>query len=109
MRIPKTAGRSVDVTIALLTYERDEQLVTGEYADIILGIINGASLSVFDAVSDRLDDRFATVRYYANIVPKDGSSPVNGQFTRVAFNSLSVGGVATVDHRDETGRQRPLS
>lgn len=95
--IPKTTSGTVEVTLAVLTYEPDEQLVTGEYADIATEIIDGSSISVSDAVHERVDDRFAFVHYTVNIVPENGSTPANGPLTRAAFNSVEIGRTATVN------------
>lgn len=94
--VPRTVGDPVTASLAVLTFESDG-VVTGEYADIVSGVIDNASISVSETVHDRLADRFADVRYYSNIVPDDGSKPANGRVNRDNFNTLSVGGTATVD------------
>ena len=71
--------------------------MTGEYADILRGVIEDGSMSVSNAVHERLTERFAYVHYFTNIVPTDGSRPANGLLPRTAFNTLSIGGTAAVD------------
>lgn len=94
--VSRTVGEPVAVSLATLTAESNG-VVTGEYADIVSEVIDGASIVVPDTVHERLTERFLAVRYYANIVPRDGSKPVNGRLSREAFNTLTVGGTAIVN------------
>lgn len=94
--VQQTVGDPVDTSLAVLTYE-SRGTVTGEYADIVSEAVEGASISVPDAVHERLAERFVDVHYYSNIVPDDGSEPTDGRLSREAFNTLTVGGTATVD------------
>jgi hypothetical protein len=102
--VPSQSGQTVDVTAAVLTYEPEQRLVTGEYSPEILPkrIENGV-MSVSDAVHERLRDQFEHVEYYTNIVPTDGSQPANGLLSRTDFNALSIGGSATVKPSIELG------
>jgi hypothetical protein len=95
--VPNTTSGPVEVPLAVLTYEPDQQLVTGEFADIATEVIDGPSITVSDAVHERFDDRFAFVHYTGNIVPQNGSDPANGRLTQTDFNSLEIGSTATVD------------
>lgn len=95
--VRRPTDTTVSVTPAVLTYESDRRLVTGEYADSLPGVVEDGSLAVSTATHERLTDRFAYVRYYANIVPEDGPGTANGLLPRAAFNDLSVGGTATVE------------
>ena len=95
--VPRSSGTPVDVTPVLLTYESDQRLVTGEYADVLREVIGDGSMSVSDTVHERLTERFAYVHYFTNIVPRDGSQPANGLLPRTAFNTLSIGGTAVVE------------
>lgn len=106
--VPSQSGGSVDVTTAVLTYEPDRRLVTGEYPDILPEVIQDASMSVLDAVHERLRDQFAHVHYHTNIVPIDGSQPANGLLSRTDFNALSIGGSAIVEPRLELGERSHL-
>ncbi|WP_265110021.1 hypothetical protein [Halosolutus halophilus] len=95
--VPRTSGTPVDVSVALLTYEFDQRLVSGEHADILREVVKDGSMSVSNTVHDRLTQQFAYVHYYTNIVPMDGSQPTNGFLPRTAFNTLSIGGTAVVE------------
>lgn len=100
--VPRTVGDPVTASLAMLTFESNG-LVTGEYADIVSDVIGDASISVSDTVHNRLTNRFADVRYYANIVPENGSKPANGRVDRDNFNTLTVGTTATVDSVVKSG------
>lgn len=105
--VPRDVGEPVDTTVAFLAFEPDSRLVHGEYARIAGAAVGGATISVSEGLHERLADRFATVRYTANVVPEDGSKPASGVVDRRAFNDLSVGGTATVQsHVGDEGRGR---
>lgn len=99
--VQQPVGDPVDRSLAVLTFESDG-VVTGEYADVVSEVVEGGSISVPAAVRDRLADRFADVHYYSNLVPDDGSKPIAGRLSREAFNTLSIGGTATVDSSMKT-------
>lgn len=95
--VPTRSGPPTDVTLAPLTYESDRRVATGEYADILPGVIEDSSIAVSESIHQAVMNRFAHVTYYANIGPEAGSPPVNGEMPRPAFNDLPIGGTATVD------------
>lgn len=86
----------------MLTFESDG-VATGEYADVVSEAVNDASISVPEPVHARLADRFVDVRYQANIVPEDGSTPANGRHSKEGINALTVGGTAVVDSSTRAG------
>jgi hypothetical protein len=92
----RTARDPVDISLAVVSFE-SSGLVTGEHADIVPEIVNNASVSVSDAVHTRLAQRFQDIRYSANIVPGDESSPTNGLVSRDDFNTFTLGGTAVID------------
>ena len=95
--VPRRGAEPMDASVALLAFEPDRGLVHGEYDPAYVdAAVDGGTLSVPEGVHDRLTDRFAAVRYSANVVPTDGTTPANGVLGRRAFNRLSLGGTATV-------------
>ncbi|MFC7141466.1 hypothetical protein ACFQMA_16705 [Halosimplex aquaticum] len=98
--VPQQVGDPVEASVALLGFEPDRSLVHGEYDPEHAGAaVDGATLSVSEQTHDALADAFASVRYSVNVVPEDGTEPVNGVVTREDFGALTVGGRATVDPR----------
>ncbi len=95
--VPTDDGTVSDVVAAVLTYEPEERLVTGEYPDILSGIFQGHSMAVSEQIHERVSGQYSYVHYDTNIVPEDGSEPANGHVSRSVFNTLSIGGTATVD------------
>ncbi|MWG33076.1 hypothetical protein [Halomarina oriensis] len=95
--VPTDDETVFDVVAAVLTYEPEERLVTGEYPDILSGIFQSHSMAVTEQVHERVSSQYSYVHYNTNIVPDDGSEPANGRVSRSIFNTLSVGGTATVD------------
>ena len=94
--VPQRVGDPVDASVAVLAFEPDRGLLHGEYDPAyVASAVDDGSLSVPGSIHDRLDDRFASVRYTVNVVPAEGT-PVTGVVTREACNALSLGGTATV-------------
>lgn len=99
--VPRTVGGPVVASLAVLSFESDG-VVTGQYADIVSETVDDASMSVSDSVHNRLANRFPDIRYHANIVPAGDSTPASGLVSRAGFNTLTVGGTATVDAKMKT-------
>ena len=95
--VPTDDGTVTDVVAAVLTYEPEKRLLTGEYPDILSGIFQSHSMGASEQMHERVSNRYSYVHYDTNIVPEDGSDPENGRVPRPVFNTLSVGGTATVD------------
>lgn len=96
--VPQRVGDPVETSVALLAFEPDRGLVHGEYdPEYAGGAVDGATLSVLPELHDRLTDRFPVVQYGADVVPDDGETPANGVVGRRAFDTLSLGGTATVE------------
>jgi len=95
--VPRRDGDPLDASVAFLAFEPDRRLIHGEYDPTHAGaaVDRDGTLSVPRPIHDRLNDRFASVRYAVNVVPADGR-PANGLVTREACNALTLGGTATV-------------
>jgi hypothetical protein len=76
--VRRTTSAPVDTTLAVVTYERDGQVVTGEYADVVPSIFVDGSITVSELMADELRDQFSHVHYHADIVPDGGATPVSG-------------------------------
>jgi hypothetical protein len=103
-------GGTTRTTLGVLTYEPEQNLVTGEYASLLSLAVTDARLRVADDLHADLSDRFADVAYHVNVVPAEGW-PAGGSTERSAFNRLELGGTATaVEYLDDrrNGRVRVL-